>query len=119
MRLRRCGKFCRSLIHRFTQGFTWLEVRHPLLGDGNTFPTSWISAHTRGAVTDRKTPEATNLDAMACYKCLTHGVQNRPHSNLSIPMGELTEAVGKFFNKIGAGHGEKMNCQKKTGALVA
>jgi hypothetical protein len=64
----------------------------------------WISAHTRGAVVQGKTPKATYLDALAVGQGVGHVLQHRLDREFHIAVSQLGLPSRQYFYQFRLGH---------------
>lgn len=83
-----------------------LEERNALLIDGDMSAGARIAAGARGAMLDRESAEAAQLDAVTARECRYDLFENRIHNVLDIPLVQMRVVLGDTLNKFGFDHRE-------------
>ncbi|MET4802022.1 hypothetical protein ABIA96_004605 [Bradyrhizobium sp. LB11.1] len=83
-----------------------LEERNALLIDGDMGAGARIATSARGAMLDRESAEAAQLDAISARECCDDLLENRIHNVLDIPLVQMRVVLGDTLNKFGFDHRE-------------
>lgn len=86
--------------NRFSQGFTWLEMRNAPFGDLHAFAGARVTSQAGCAAIDRKASEASDLDPMAACEGVAHGVEDGLDGCFCVTVCELTKSLGQQFNEV-------------------
>jgi hypothetical protein len=105
------------LIYGFPQGLSGFEVGNPLFRDLDAFTAARVSAQPGWPPINGKAAKPADLDSVATHQSFIHRIKNRLDGKFGIAMRQLDETIGKFFNKVRAGHGMSLQNEKAAGAL--
>ncbi len=107
--IRDCQQFFSASIDAFTQCLSWLEMRHPLFGNGDAFSRPGIPPHARRPSVDGETAKTPDFNPVAAHQCVAHRIKKGLDGKFGITVCQLAKSGRQFFYEIASGHSELSN----------